>query len=161
MNPTHNCAGLPRRDFLQLGVGGLGLAGLLQARALAGPALSRGSARPGDRVNCIMIWLDGGPSHYETFDPKPDAPAEIRGALGTIPTAVSGLRFSEAVPELAKVAGKAVIAAAPKKAIGPSGPRLGKSKNPRSKNAPVRKKSFTRWDKPRSLKGRAARQARK
>ncbi len=109
MNPTHNCAGLPRRDFLQLGVGGLGLAGLLQARALAGPALSRGSARPGDRVNCIMIWLDGGPSHYETFDPKPDAPAEIRGALGTIPTAVSGLRFSEAVPELAKVAGKVTV----------------------------------------------------
>mgnify|MGYP000680981204 FL=1 len=109
MNPTHNCAGLPRRDFLQLGVGGLGLAGLLQARALAGPALSRGPARPGDRVNCIMIWLDGGPSHYETFDPKPDAPAEIRGALGTIPTAVSGLRFSEAVPELAKVAGKVTV----------------------------------------------------
>ena len=109
MNLTHNCAGLPRRDFLQLGVGGLGLAGLLQARALAGPALSRGSARPGDRVNCIMIWLDGGPSHYETFDPKPDAPAEIRGALGTIPTAVSGLRFSEAVPELAKVAGKVTV----------------------------------------------------
>ena len=109
MNPKHNCAGLPRRDFLQLGVGGLGLAGLLQARALAGPALSRGSARPGDRVNCIMIWLDGGPSHYETFDPKPDAPAEIRGALGTIPTAVSGLRFSEAVPELAKVAGKVTV----------------------------------------------------
>ncbi|MFM7752357.1 MAG: DUF1501 domain-containing protein [Opitutaceae bacterium] len=109
MNLTHNCAGLPRRDFLQLGVGGLGLAGLLQARALAGPALSRGPARPGDRVNCIMIWLDGGPSHCETFDPKPDAPAEIRGALGTIPTAVSGLRFSEAVPELAKVADKVTV----------------------------------------------------
>lgn len=109
MNLTHNCAGLPRRDFLQLGVGGLGLAGLLQARALGGPALSRGPARPGDRVNCIMIWLDGGPSHYETFDPKPDAPAEIRGALGTIPTAVSGLRFSEAVPELAKVADKVTV----------------------------------------------------
>ncbi len=62
---------------------------------------------------------------------------------------------------LAKVSGKAVIDATPKKAIGPSGPRLGKSKNPRSKAGPVRKKSFTRWDKPRSLKGRAARQARK
>jgi len=109
MNPTHNCDGLRRRDFLQLGVGSLGLAGMLQARALAGPALSRGSARPGDRVNCIMIWLDGGPSHYETFDPKPDAPAEIRGSLGTIPTAVSGLRFSEAVPDLAKVADKVTV----------------------------------------------------
>jgi GTP-binding protein len=47
-----------------------------------------------------------------------------------------------------------------KRAVGPSGPRLGKSKNPRSKAAPVRKKSYTRWDKPRSLKGRAARKAR-
>ena len=109
MNPTHNCDGLRRRDFLQLGVGSLGLAGMLQARALAGPALSRGSARPGDRVKCIMIWLDGGPSHYETFDPKPDAPVEIRGALDTIPTAVPGLRFSEAVPELAKVADKVTV----------------------------------------------------
>ena len=109
MNPTHNCDGLRRRDFLQLGVGSLGLAGMLQARALAGPALSRGSARPGDRVNCIMIWLDGGPSHYETFDPKPDAPVEIRGALDTIPTAVPGLRFSEAVPEIAKVADKVTV----------------------------------------------------
>jgi hypothetical protein len=109
MNPTHNCDGLRRRDFLQLGVGSLGLAGMLQARALAGPALSRGSARPGDRVNCIMIWLDGGPSHYETFDPKPDAPVEIRGELDTIPTAVPGLRFSEAVPELAKVADKVTV----------------------------------------------------
>ena len=109
MNPTHNCDGLRRRDFLQLGVGSLGLAGLLQARAVAGPAWARGPARPGDRVNCIMIWLDGGPSHYETFDPKPDAPAEIRGSLGTIPTAVSGLRFSEAVPDLAKVADKVTV----------------------------------------------------
>jgi hypothetical protein len=60
-----------------------------------------------------------------------------------------------------KVSGKAVVSAEPKKAVGPSGPRLGKSKNPRSKVGPVRKKSYTRWDKPRSLKGRAARQARK
>jgi GTP-binding protein len=67
----------------------------------------------------------------------------------------------EARKPAAKVAGKAVVSDAPKKAIGPSGPRLGKSKNPRSKVGPVRKKSYTRWDKPRSLKGRAARQARK
>jgi hypothetical protein len=62
---------------------------------------------------------------------------------------------------LAKVAGKADAPVAAKKALGPSGPRLGKSKNPRSKAGPDRKKSYTRWDKPRSLKGRAARQARK
>ena len=68
----------------------------------------------------------------------------------------------EAVPRkaVAKVGPKAA-ADQPKKAIGPSGPRLGKSKSARGKATPVRKKSFTRWDKPRSLKGRAARQARK
>jgi len=62
---------------------------------------------------------------------------------------------------LTKVPSQAADKTAPKKALGPSGPRLGKSKNPRSKVGPVRKKSYTRWDKPRSLKGRAARQARK
>ena len=62
---------------------------------------------------------------------------------------------------LAKVPGKAGVAAKPRKAVGPSGPRLGKSKNPRAKAGVVRKKAYTRWDKPRSLKGRAARQARK
>ena len=72
------CDGIPRRDFLQLGLRGTlgyGLAGLmrLKARAADAPAAAAGN------VNCIMIWLDGGPSHYETFDPKPDAPSEIRG----------------------------------------------------------------------------------
>ena len=68
----------------------------------------------------------------------------------------------EATPRkaVAKVGPKAA-ADQPKKAVGPSGPRLGKSKSSRGKATPVRKKSFTRWDKPRSLKGRAARQARK
>jgi len=60
-------------------------------------------------VNCILVWLDGGPSHYETFDPKPDAPSEIRGEFKTIPTAVPGTRFSEAVPNLAKAADKFTI----------------------------------------------------
>ena len=73
----------------------------------------------------------------------------------------SPIEEGEGRKPLAKVPGKAVLDAAPKKAVGPSGPRLGKSKNPRSKAGPVRKKSYTRWDKPRSLKGRAARQARK
>jgi hypothetical protein len=111
----HNCAGIRRRDFLQLGLGGalgLGFADVLrfQARAAsaaaAAPAPAAASGKP---VNCILIWLDGGPSHYETFDPKPDAPAEIRGDFKTIPTAVPGVHFSEAVPELAKVADKYTV----------------------------------------------------
>src|SRR2546426_8315391 len=71
---THNCAGMPRRDFLQLGIGavlGLGFSDILRLRANA--AASQAVSKPaGKQVNCIMIWLDGGPSHYETFDPKPD-----------------------------------------------------------------------------------------
>jgi hypothetical protein len=112
---THNCAGIPRRDFLQLGLGGmlgLGLGDVLRFRAAAAtrpaaePLLAKAAGQP---VNTIMIWLDGGPSHYETFDPKPDAPAEIRGEFKDIATAVPGTRFSEAVPELAKCADKFTV----------------------------------------------------
>src|SRR5829696_5509589 len=92
-----NCAGMPRRDFLQLGLGGLvglGFADLLRLQAAAPAAGTRRD------VNCILIWLDGGPSHYESFDPKPGAPSDIRGEFKSIPTSVPGIHFSEAVPEL-------------------------------------------------------------
>jgi hypothetical protein len=106
-----NCTGMPRRDFIQLGIGGvlgLGLGDLLRLRAHAAkPAAVAASA--GKQINCIMIWLDGGPSHYESFDPKPDAPLEIRGEFKSIPTAVPGLHFSEAVPNLAKAADKFTV----------------------------------------------------
>src|SRR5258708_35831420 len=74
----YNCAGMPRRDFLQLGLGavmGLGFTDLLRSRAAAAEAAGKPSP---SQVNCILIWLDGGPPHYESFDPKPDAPKEIR-----------------------------------------------------------------------------------
>lgn len=106
--PLFNCAGMPRRDFIQLGVGGalsLGLADLLQLKAQA----SSNAPAAGKAVNCIMIWLDGGPSHYETFDPKPGAPSEIRGEFKNISTAVPGIHFSEGVPELAKIADKFTV----------------------------------------------------
>src|SRR5437867_4543860 len=108
---TCNCAGMPRRDFLQLGIGtvlGLGFSDILRLRANA--AASQAVSKPaGKQVNCIMIWLDGGPSHYETFDPKPDAPSEIRGEFKAIPTSVPGVQFCEAVPNLAKAADKLTI----------------------------------------------------
>src|SRR3989442_13441817 len=108
---THNCAGMPRRDFLQLGIGavlGLGFSDILRLRANA--AASQAVSKPsGKQVNCIMIWLDGGPSHYETFDPKPEAPSEIRGEFKAISTAVPGVQFCEAVPQLAKAADKLTI----------------------------------------------------
>src|SRR5438046_1855632 len=108
---THNCAGMPRRDFLQLGIGavlGLGFSDILRLRANAASAQTAPKSS-GKQVNCILIWLDGGPSHYETFDPKPDAPSEIRGEFKAISTAVPGIQFCEAVPHLAKAADKLTI----------------------------------------------------
>lgn len=113
-----NCAGIARRDFLQLGLGGalgMGFADILRLRAAAAsstsgaPTVLPGLRPSGKRVNCILIWLDGGPSHYETFDPKPDAPSEIRGEFKAISTAVPGIRFCEAVPNLAKAADKFTV----------------------------------------------------
>lgn len=107
---TRNCAGMPRRDFLQLGIGatfGLGLVDILRLRAKASETLAGTANRK--LVNCILIWMDGGPSHYETFDPKPDAPKEIRGELDPIKTSVPGIHFCETVPKLAGVADKLAI----------------------------------------------------
>ena len=107
-----NCAGLGRRDFLQLGLGaaaGLGFTDLLRLRAGAAEVAKATGTAPGKRVNVIMVWQDGGPSHYESFDPKPDSPAEIRGQFKSIKTAVPGIHFSECVPELAKVADKFTV----------------------------------------------------
>ena len=109
-----NCAGMRRRDFLQLGLGGmlgLGFCDLLRLQASAkevGAATKR-PLRPGSNVNCILVWLDGGPSHYESFDPKSDAPSEVRGEFKDIPTRVPGVRFSECVPKLADVADKFTV----------------------------------------------------
>jgi hypothetical protein len=99
---NYNCNGIGRRNFLQTGfsaIGGLAFSQILALRAKA--AQERGKSSP-DQINCILVWLDGGPSHYETFDPKPDAPAEIRGEAKSIPTSVPGVHFSEHLPKLAK-----------------------------------------------------------
>ncbi len=85
-----------RRDFIQTGLGALGGLGLTQMLGMRASAASQSDTR------CIFIWLDGGPSHYETFDPKPDAPSEIRGEFGTVPTSVPGVHFSDKFPKLAK-----------------------------------------------------------
>jgi len=104
-----NCEGASRRDCLRLGLGGLiggGLAGALHATASAASpgVLSPDGTKPKRQADsCILIWMDGGPSHYETFDPKPEAPTEIRGEFGTIPTKTSGMHFSELMVRLADV----------------------------------------------------------
>ena len=87
---------LARRTWLQLGLGGLaggslpGLLGLVR-HAEAGESRGGGAAAQRRPANCILIWMDGGPSHMETFDPKPDAPAEVRGEFKPIRTNVPGI----------------------------------------------------------------------
>lgn len=101
-----NCAGVSRRDCLQLGLTTLlggGLATALRARAASG-GNSAAQAKA-----CILIWQDGGPTHYETFDPKPDAPAEIRGEFKPIATKITGVHFSEHLPKLAGMADKLAV----------------------------------------------------
>lgn len=102
---SRNCEGVHRRDAIRigsLGALGLNLGDWLNLRA-ASPANS-GSAK-----SCILLWLDGGPSHLETFDPKPEAPAEVRGPFGTIRTAVPGIQLSEHLPRTAEQMSRVAI----------------------------------------------------
>jgi hypothetical protein len=83
-----------------LEVGGVSVFGLGLPQLLAQAA--EGQARQSKAQNCILIWLDGGPSHLETFDVKPLAPQEVRGPLDSIATAIPGFAVSECLPETAK-----------------------------------------------------------
>jgi uncharacterized protein (DUF1501 family) len=91
---ARDCDGLSRRAFLKassvlpfaLGVGSAG------ARAAVAPQAK----------SVLLLWLWGGPSHIDTFDPKPDAPDKYRGPFGTIPTRTPGVHFSEFLPKLAR-----------------------------------------------------------
>ena len=98
-----------RRGALRAGVLGsigLGLPGLFRGRAMA----SEGSASGFGRAkSCILIFQWGGPSQLDTWDPKPDAPVEIRGSFSTIATKTPGLRISEHFPMLAARTDKLAI----------------------------------------------------
>ena len=98
--------GVSRRSFLEvgaLGLGGLTLAelSLLQAQGAVRPAAAGTSV--------ILFWLSGGPGHMETWDPKPQAPAEYRGPFKAIDTNVSGVQFSELMPEQARIMDKLAV----------------------------------------------------
>src|SRR5579859_7527018 len=101
---TADCSGVSRRQFLRIGglsTLGLSLPGFLRLQHLA----AAGGGTPKKNVNCILLWMQGGPSHIDSFDPKPDAPAEVRGEFGTIPTTLPGVRFADPLPLLAGQAG--------------------------------------------------------
>ncbi len=91
-----------RRWFLQTGMAGLG--GLSMAQLAAAKEAS--GAGSGRKKSVILFWLSGGPSHIDMWDPKPEAPAEIRGPWSAIPTKVPGLQLSEHLPLQASIADK-------------------------------------------------------
>src|SRR5579884_3105970 len=99
--PARFCDGMTRRDFLHAGaLAPLGL-------TLASYEAARASGAVQDRdVNCIMLMLVGGPSQLDTWDPKPDAPPEIRGPFRPTATRVPGLRITEIFPRMAQHADK-------------------------------------------------------
>ncbi|MBE2285598.1 MAG: DUF1501 domain-containing protein [Prosthecobacter sp.] len=92
-----------RREWLR--VGGLGALGLSLPSVLkAKPKLAGKDTSFGRAKSCILLFLSGGPPQHETFDPKPDAPLEIRGDIKSIATSVPGVHFSEVLPRTARLA---------------------------------------------------------
>jgi hypothetical protein len=103
--PYRLCDGLSRREALRVGgltALGLSLPALIRGRAAAAPAVS-GAARA---RSCIVLFLMGGPPQHSTWDPKPDAPPEVRGEFGPIDTNVPGVRVASVLPRLARHADK-------------------------------------------------------
>lgn len=96
-----------RRWFLRAGLGGF--AGFSAAELLRHQAEASPGARSGPPKSVILFWLSGGPSHIDMWDPKPDAPSEIRGPFRTIPTSVPGVRFSEHLPRQAALMDKLTV----------------------------------------------------
>lgn len=97
--PHRHSIGIHRREMLQIGYSGLlgiGMSSLGVARAVSDPVRTARKPR-----SVIIVFLTGAPSHLDMFDPKPDAPAEIRGEFKTIATKVPGLLVSEHLPHLA------------------------------------------------------------
>ena len=110
------CDGFSRREFMRLG--GAGLAGLsladilrLQAAQPAGAGPAPGMAKNGwgRAKSVIIIYLQGGPSHIDIWDPKPDAPSNVRGDFKPIRSNVPGIFLSEVMPKLAQQMDKATL----------------------------------------------------
>ena len=104
--PRPKCDGASRREFLQvgsLGMLGLTLPDLLRARALAG------ESAPKRKRSVILLFLDGGASQLETFDPKIDAPVEYRSLFGITKTSLAGVEFGGQFPKMAALASRMSI----------------------------------------------------
>ena len=102
---THRyCDGFSRRSFLQIGVAGMASAGLPEILKARAAAVQNGA--PKKETSVILIWIDGGPSHMDLYDLKPNAPSQYAGIWRPIPTNVPGMEISPLFPLQAKIADK-------------------------------------------------------
>src|SRR5271166_6913594 len=99
-NAGRYCDGLSRRSFLQVGMAGLAALGLPRWQQVRAESVAR------KNTSVILIWLDGGPSHMDMYDMKPDAPAEYRGIWKPIRTRVPGFDVTELFPRQARFTDK-------------------------------------------------------
>ncbi|MBI3861934.1 MAG: DUF1501 domain-containing protein [Planctomycetia bacterium] len=95
-----NRARLARRGFLESV--GVGFAGVTLPNLLWADDRRRATGTTTQADHCILIFLNGGPSHLDMWDPKPDAPTDIRGEFGPIATSLPGVQFSEHLPRMAR-----------------------------------------------------------
>ncbi len=106
---TRLCDGVTRREMFRLGslsAFGLPLRQLFAARRARAEDIHPSFGRA---KSCIVLWMTGGPPQHETWDPKPDAPAEIRGPFGSIPTSLPGVRVGELMPNTARILDKLCV----------------------------------------------------
>jgi hypothetical protein len=107
-HPAQTCQGNSRREFLRIGslglLGGLSLPGLLQARAEA-----RASGQAVREKSVVLLFLQGGPSHIEFFDPKMNAPEDVRSMTGEVKTKLSGITFGGTFTKLAQMTDRLAV----------------------------------------------------
>jgi len=104
-----NCEGTTRRDFLKVGALGLGAGALLLPDLLKARAWAGTNGQPTKNTSVVWLWLGGGPTHVETFDPKMEAPMEFRSTIGSVKTCLPGVEFGSVFEKMGQCADKLAV----------------------------------------------------